>query len=356
MMLLHFLLDPLNLLDRQGKQKTMANRRNVASTQPLLDAPARKIGARNLQEQYMPAGRPGIWSTLLWAPADLEKVKISNTIRGYIMELVGVILFALVTNMAVSLSTATANTLLSGVLVGVLAGGSYYMANCWLRTTSESDSDYELARHLSWSVSLGHALVFRLGLVYLLFYLIVQTIGAAIAGGFLYYFNNGVVPFSLTTAAVPAGPIVFDYGQSWCLEILGSAFIVFSIIYNNYLSYHIATSDGKPKEEHKIHHGHYLGGFMRGLWTAIFLSKAAYSFDPVVYIAGAIGTCSSAAGCLGGASNAWPFYVFVPLLGALGAAILYLPLIALFHWGRTDKTEGAPKRRAQRASTEGVDM
>ena len=303
-----------------------------------------------MSTQYRPNGKGTILQTLLWAPGDMETLKLSNTIRAYIMELVGVTLFALVINMAVSLSYATADTLLSGVLVGILGGGAYHMIGSWTRTSAGNEMDYELARHLSWSVSLGHFLVGRLGLVYLLFYLVVQTGGSCIAGGFLYYFGNGVVPFSLTTLAVPAGPIVFNYGFSWMLEILGSTFIVFSILYNNYLARYLPAA-GTDVEESHIHHGQYLGGVMRGIWTAIFLSKAAYSFDAVVYIAGTIGTCSSAAGCLGGASNGWPFYVFVPLLGSVGAAILYLPLIALFTWGRSEKQMTSRRHRQRGTAT-----
>lgn len=283
---------------------------------PLLDGKAHKnIAARKLREdQYRGNGRESALTTFLWGPAGMRPTKISVTIRGCIMELIGVMLFALVTNMAVSLSAASANTLLSGVLVGVLAGGSYFMACSWIRTHGE---DYELPRHLSWTVSLGHALVFRLGFIYLLIYLVVQTLGALLAGLVLLYFGNGVVPASLTTA-----PYVFDLSISYMLEIMGAMFIVFAILYNNYLSHSDAA------EDRHVQHGQYAGSLVRGIWTSVFYSKAAYSFDAVIIIAG----CSFTS-ALSDAGNGWGFYVGVPLIGTACAVLLYLITLVILDWG-----------------------
>ena len=322
--------------------------RKAGAKKAPLDVVPKRVAARTLEEQYRPGGKGkgSWWRTLLLAPSDTENLKISNTIRAYIMELVGVTLFALVLNMAVSLSVTNANTLLYGMLVGVLAFGSYYMVATWKRTSSGVEGDYELPRHLSYTVSLGHFCAGRLGFLYMLIYWLVQTAGAAIAGGFLYYFDNGVVPFSLTTLATPAGPITFNFGYSWAIEILGAAFIVFAIIYNTYLSPHVNSKSGTPTEEQHIQHGQFSGALMRGIWTTIFLNKTGYSFDGVIFVAGAIGTCSSTAGCLGGAGNAWPFYFFVPWIGVAGEALLYLLLIALFSWGRSEKQ--MQRRQVQR--------
>jgi glycerol uptake facilitator-like aquaporin len=308
--------------------------RGADNKKPLLDVQRKPVGARTKEEQYSPAGRKSWMSTLIWAPADVEVLKVSNTLRAYFMEFLGTLLFTLATNMAVSLTAAASTTLLNGVLVGLLAGGSYYMAGSWLRTTSKDESDYELPRHLSWSVSLGHFLVMRLGLWYLLWYLVAQTAGAAVAGGFLYFFDNGVVPSMLS--ATP------NNGFYWALEILGPLFIVFSVLYNNYLSRYM-DKKGSPSEEDSIHHGMYAGGLMRFVWTAIFYNKGAYSFDAVVYIAGVIGTCATA--CLGSSGNGWWFYVFVPLLGSVGAAIVYVPPMLLFSWGRSEREMRRHKQR-----------
>jgi hypothetical protein len=282
---------------------------------PLLDdnkrIKSKNIEARSASEQYQPEGRESIWYSMIWGPQDERPLYWSNTVRAFIMELLGVVLFALVTNMAASLSAATASALLSGVLVGVLGGGSYYMATSWIRTTKE---DYELPRHLSWSVSFGHFFASRLGLIYLLFYLVVQLLVSAVAGGLLNMLGNGVVPASLTSTLTT--------GNSWFTEVMGSALIVFSVLYNNYLSYPY------DKEDHHTFHGQWLGALMRALWTAIFFSKGAYTFDPVIYFAGAIGTCSTA--CLFNAGNGWWFYFFVCLIGSLGGTLLYWLLIAIY--------------------------
>lgn len=295
----------------------------ASKTVPLLDDGKRKkatsIGARSAAEQYQPEGRESIWYSLLWGPHDERPLYWSNTVRAFIMELLACVVFALVTNMAANLSAATASTLLSGVLVGSLAGGSYYMASSWIRTQG---NDYELPRHLSWSVSFGHVFALRLGLIYLLFYLSVQLLGSAVAGGFLYMLGNGVVPASLASAITT--------GNSWFTEVMGSALIVFSILYNNYLSYPVI--DKENSEDHHTFHGQWLGALMRALWTAIFFSKGAYTFDPVVYFAGAIGTCSTT--CLFNSGNGWWFYFFVCLIGSLGGALLYWLLIAIYGSGR----------------------
>ena len=321
-----------------------AKQRRAESKRPLLDVQRKPVGARTKEQQYQPAGKGSMLQTLIWAPGNWEILKVTNTLRAYFMEILGTLLFTLATNMAVSLSIATSTSLLSGVLVGVVAGGTYCMAGSWLRTSSKDESDYELPRHLSWSVSFGHFLVMRLGLWYLLWYLVAQTAGAATAGGLLWFFGNGVVPFSLTT--VGGGPITPNNGFYWALEILGPMFIVFSVLYNNYLSTYFRQTADKRSEEENIRHGVYAGGLVRLFWTAIFFNKGAYSFDAVVYIAGVIGTCATA--CLSSDGNGWWFYILVPLIGSVCAAILYILPIMLFSYGRSEREM---RRHNQRPAT-----
>lgn len=251
-------------------------------------------------------------NTFLYAPYDRKQTYPGTIAMSLLMELIGTLVFVLFSNLARLAANGT-SVLLDGAVLGLVMGGTYYMATGWRLHLDQEQN--ELPRHLSWSVSFGYFLVLRTGLVIMLAYLFVQTLGSLIAGGILYGIGAGVVP----------APLIANLHITWGFEILGSAIIVFTLLYNHLLGGTYADEDvnQRPAQE--------LASFARALFVTVAYQFQVYSLDAVVYLGGLIGLCTGS-GCPDALPfhNAPVFYLLVPLLGAVIAAIVYVLLLCVY--------------------------
>ena len=276
-------------------------------------APAR-VGAQSFarsQGQFRnDEGEAG--SRFVYAPYHKEAAHASIIAISYLVELLGTLFFALCVNMARFSLTGSAEPFIGGALLGVVAAASYYLATGWRLNGPKLG---ELPHHCSWSVTIGYIATFRTGVLPGLGYFAMQTIGALCAGGILYFFGAGVVPT----------PALANQNQTWFIEIVAPALIVFNILFN-----HMIGSEVADENEH-VRKGHAFGAGTRFLLTAILYQWQGYSFDHVVYFAGFIGLCSGGT-CVTDMpfNNAPVFYQLVPILGALVGVALYFIIMLLY--------------------------
>lgn len=281
-----------------------------------------KIGARSFAGSNPQYGNPsggGIGASIAYAPFDRRNYSYSIILLSYVAELLGTFVFAFVVNLAKASITGTMSsveTFLAGTFLGLIAGLSYYLAAGW--NMDVPDANYaELPKHLSWSVSIAYFLVMRTGAVVLIGYLVSQTAGSAIAGGLLRFLGSGTIP----TADAQ------HMGRTWFVEIIGVFMIIFPLLYKHLAGATLAEEDNRRRNAHL----YAAGG--RAIATAVLFQFQGYSFDPVIYLAGLIGSCNSGGntGCPNASpfSGAVAFYVLVPLLGAVIASAFYA-LVLLF--------------------------
>lgn len=286
------------------------------------DAPSR-VGAQSFarsQGQFRnDDGEAG--SRVVYAPYHNKAAHGGIIAISLIVEMLGTFFFALCVNLARFSLTGTGEPFIGGTLLGVVAGAAYYLATGWRLNGPKLG---ELPHHCSWSVTLGYMATFRTGLLPGLGYLVSQTIGSLIAGGILYFFGAGVVPT----------PVLANQNQTWFIEIVGPALIVFNILFN-----HMMGASVDDEDEH-VRKGHSFGAGTRFLLTAILYQWQGYSFDHVVYFAGFIGLCSGGT-CVTTLpfNNAPVFYQFVPLIGALVGVALYYLIILIYSIVGVDRDE-----------------
>lgn len=289
----------------------MSEARNRKSSK--LQAPNKRVGAESWGDHSPNDG--GYLAAFMWAPFHRETPRMGIVILGYIMELIGTLVFALFTNFArqnlvfattVTAANAAMNTL-AAVIVGLVSAGTFYAATGWRL------QDDEQPRHLSWTVSIGYFLVFRTGLIPLIVYLCAQTGGAALAGLVIWGIGPGIVPAGST----------IPFGMAFGFEVLGSFFIIFALLYNN-----LYGGSYESEREH-TRQGQVNASLARFLSTASLGAANAYSFDAVIYLAGLIGFgLSSQVDNPYVASPA--FFLLVPMVGMAGAVIVYYVLLLLF--------------------------
>ncbi len=276
------------------------------------------MGAETVEGQYKSDG--SYWSNFVHYPSNRHSIRWMTLIVSFFNEYIATFGFVFVTVWATKLVAPSAS-LLNGFVLGLVAGGAYYMFSGW--QLPKRSIEYELPRHLSISITFAHWLGGRCGIKYAVFYWIFQILGSLTAGALLKGFGMG---FTMTT---------FDtVPYLWGVEILASFFICFGSLYSNYF--------GIPESAEKAHtrSGQHHAAGARVLFTTLFLSKYFYSGDFVVYLGGLIGLCTSG-GCPGDDPifAAPVFYAFVPLIGAAGAGVIFF-LLTLIHdaTGRTTKS------------------
>lgn len=277
-----------------------------------LQAPNKRIAAESWSDHSPNDG--GYLAAFMWAPFHRETPRMGIVILGFLMELIGTLVFCLFTNFARQNlvlppvpATATDMVTLSAVVVGLVSAGTFYAATGWRL------QDDEQPRHLSWTISIGYFLVFRTGLIPLIVYLCAQTGGAALAGLVIWGIGPGIVPAATT----------IPFGMAFGFEVLGSFLIIFALLYNN-----LYGGSYESEREH-TRQGQVAASLMRFLSTSTLGRANAYSFDAVIYLAGLIGF-----GLSSNVDNPYvaspAFFLLVPMVGMAGAVIVYYVLLLLF--------------------------
>lgn len=293
-----------------------------------LKAPA-SIKANGLADQYKDMRSGAAW---LWTPTNNTAISARTLIKSYVMELIASFVFCFfVVFSVVTAVNNGADMNLRTMLVALVSGASYYMVTGWLRMPEE-----ELPRHASWSVTLARFLVLRFGLFHTLIYLVVQLVGAIIAAALLFGFGFGASVVDVWVPAFPAGGSV---AHSWGAELLSSGLIIFSLLYNHMAG---VETDDEQKYERK---GEMAASLVRGLATFLFFRLGHFTFDSIVYLAGLFATGMAGPFLSDTAATrlSWGFFVGVPLLGAIGAVLLYWLMVFLSYHPETKyKANGGP--------------
>lgn len=278
----------------------------------MLKNRARRTGAESFGDHFATGNFQGgiKQNAFLVAPWHKDSPGAGLVMLSIFIEMLGVVVFALFVNLAKFIATG-ADVLLDGAVLGLVAGGTYYMISGWRLHTNE------LPHHFSTSISFAYLLVMRTGVLILLLYWFAQISGALIAGGILQGFGAGTLP-------TPAGA---NIAITWGAEILGSGLIIFTLLYQHLLGIpHFTEDAGENYQKAQIS-----AAWVRGLITIVLFQFQSYSFDFVIYLAGLIGSCSGI-DCPNASpfNNAPVFYGLVPFLGAIGAVLLYYLCLAFY--------------------------
>jgi len=251
---------------------------------------------------------PSWWKTILFAPYDHKPSTWAAIIVGLLMELIGMMVFALVFNVV---KANVAVDPIGSLVLGAAAAGAYYAITGWHTRNTKAEQDNELPRHLGWTISLVNFLTLRTGLVIFLAYAVMQLAGALIAGGIMSAL--GVAATVLPPTALPA--------NTWGLEFLGVFCITFTLVYNNFMG---ATLD----EEHtRLREANLLTAATRFFLTLAFFSFNVYYYEPTLYLSALVSQCMTSACPVG---SPWVFYTFFPWVGAVAAAAVFWIIIAIY--------------------------
>lgn len=273
-----------------------------------LKAPG-SINANSLSDQYQ---SESVMDALLWAPTHKTKIRFITLVKSYLMEYLAMTIFSfLVLFAVVTAINDSADLALRSLLVALVSGGSYYMITGWLRKPDE-----ELPRHGGWLVTISYALTLRFGVIHALIYLCAQVLGPLTASGLLNAFGSGAA----ATPEVWIPQLGDSVARAWAAEIIGSALIVFSQLYN-----HMAGVDSDKEEEYR-RGGETMAAVMRGVAVLLFYRLGNFTFEPAIYLAGLFTTCWNG-GCLSETSAlhlSAGFFIGVPLIGMAVAVVLYI--------------------------------
>ena len=281
----------------------------------------RKIESESVYDQYHGEANKGAWNQFLWGPFADKSVRWGALIVSMIMELLGTLLFTLLTNLA-KFYAADITVPVNGLIVGVIGGSAYYVCTWKPLVTAGEETDVD--RHLSWSVTMVLTVVARAGFVLFPFYIIMQGAGALIAGAIMYAGTTGALP--TPPATIYATPNIWGY------EILGSMLICFFLLAQ-------FLGGSRQTEDERTRSAQMYAAFARALvTTATYGIIGSHSFDSVVYLAGFIGSCTTAAVCSANTANpfsgAIAFYLFVPLIGGVAALAVFLLLLLIYGYKR----------------------
>lgn len=258
-----------------------------------------------------PDGERGSWlSSLAYAPLDRRSLHWGMIALSWIAEMLGTFVFVFVVNLgkaSITGSMTSVETFLAGTFLGIIGGLTYYLASGWNIDSPDADY-YELPKHLSWTVSLAHTLLFRTGWLMLVFYLLAQTCGSLLASGFLFFLGKGTLPT----------PLAANMGTTWFVEIFGVFCIIFPMLFK-----HLAGAT-LTEEDARVRNSQFYAAGGRVFATSILFQFQGYSFDPVIYLGGLVALCDST-GCPNSTpfGGAVAFYILVPLLGAMVACVFY---------------------------------
>lgn len=288
----------------------MSNGARERKSSKRLDAPMKTVGATSWAD-HSPS-QNGYLSTAMWAPFDRYTARMGMVLLGYLIELLGSLVFCLFTNLArqnlSGVTTTAPLDTLSAVLVGAVSALTFYMATGFRLQPDEQP------RHISWTITLANLLTFRTGFIPAFFYLCFQTAGAALAG---------VILWGLGSGRVPAGPTI-PFATAFGFEILGSFLIVFAWLFNT--MYGAATLE---EENANTRSGQASASIGRFLATAALAAGDSYSFEPIIYIAGLIGF-----GLVSNVDNPYnaspAIFILTPMVGMVAAVIIYYVLLLLF--------------------------
>ncbi len=233
------------------------------------------------------------------------------TVVSLFWELSATALFVFFTILAFSGNTAETNRVLAGLLVGLISGGTLYLV---FGLHSKQD---KIPRHVMWTVTAFHMVLLKTGLLAGLILMAVQTIGALIAAGFLWWI--GVADTVL--ASYPAGqPLIID----WFIEVLAVA--VGLLVY---FAYHLHGTSRAEVEDQRRDAQFYFAA-SRAAFTAVLLQRGLYSFEPLVYLGGLVATCTGGVCTTEAPFGAAPaFFLLVPFLGVAIAALIAIIALAM---------------------------
>lgn len=267
---------------------------------------------------------------LLWAPTHKKSIRFITLLKSYLMEyLASTIKFFLILFAVVTAVNDTADLALRSILVALVAFGSDYMITGWLRKPDE-----ELPRHGGWVATASYALVLRFGIFHSLIYMTMHVLGALTGSGLLSAFGVGA-----STPEVYIPQLVDTVARSWAAEIIATALIAFSLLYN-----HMAGVSSDEEDSHR-REGEVMAAAMRGVATLIFFRLGHFTFDPAIYLTGLFATCWNG-GCLSATSAAHlsaGFFIGVPFIGVAVAVALYILGVVLSanYGGRARTAKGA---------------
>lgn len=300
-----------------------------------LPAPSNNIGATTLREQFRPKGDT-FWERLVWGPNDHIAMSWTMGLKSVLMEFLRALFLYFFVQMTRSIvgATAGAATLLNGVVVGLVGAIVVLMTTKWRR--NDHSSDYELPAMLTPSITAGHMLVMRIGLIYGVLYMIAQLAGAAAAAGLLTVFAPAGPAFLNTVPGIGAVlPFAFaSTGRMWAVELIATTAIVFAALYNTYLGPDVdSETTNKVQQAGNTHHA-----FMRFAFTAVFWPFGGYTFDGFLYVTGYWAMQMTGVP----PQSPWWFHIFAPAIGVAIAVLLYVLVLAI-HGAKTPvKTRPRP--------------
>jgi hypothetical protein len=161
-----------------------------------------------------------------------------------------------------------------------------------------------------------------------------HLLGALTASGILSAFG-----FGGATAEVWIPQLGDTVARAWAAEIIGTALIVFSLLYN-----HMAGVDSAEEDNHQ-REGEVMASVMRGVATLVFFRLGNWTFEPALYLAGLFTSCWNG-GCLSDTSAAHlsaGFFLGVPFIGMIVAVALYiLGVVLSANYGTTKRIAKGP--------------
>ena len=281
--------------------------------------------------------RDNIGRSLVWAPFERQGSYVGILFSGLFMEMLGTLLFSFFTNMVVTNvgQTVAMDPILNGFLVAIVSASTYFMAAGGWRIR-KSDGFNELPRHLSWTVTFTDFLMLRTGLLIMLLYWTAQVAGALAAGGLLRAF--------IVNSATIRLPLPTDVGLAWGGEIFGAGVISLIYIYSKYFG----GSYAEEEQTQRLNAVSNMSIARFGLMV-VFYPLQIYYFDATLYITAVIATCVGTT-CANATPfpNAPAFYLLVPFIGAVIAALVYYFLLAIGYASRggSDNKGGFPPRNS----------
>lgn len=308
-------------------------------TNRKMKAPnARSIGARNVM--------PDIWEDPTLATSRHKSLRaccmhpfgstaFSIILVSLMLEILATVVFTVVTNLAHG-GGLGANTLINGAVVGIAAGGSFYISSTMYLEGSG------MPRYASLTLLVATMILWRTSPLAGLGYIVAQFLGVLIGGAIL--FGIGAYPAAAFPNGAPAWETTINAQSYWLAETFG----VFCIVLVYLASYMLGTTLEQEREEKRLRRANLYAAATRAVVTMGLYRFQGYVFEPMVYVAGILSTCFAGGACSTNGSAA--FYMLLPLLPTLVAALIVVALVGIFSTAdykvtvTKEGTEGEPEK------------